>query len=177
MKRWCLLLFTLLISFTFFANAHGPTRQKVTVKQMIAAPPQVVWDRVKDFHDMSWHPIIAKTEGDGGNDKGATRVLTLVNGGIINEELKKYDAAKQSFKYKINSVDVKILPVTNYSSTLTVKAAENGGSQVIWKGAFYRGYPNNDPPAELNDQAAKEAVTGVYKSGLENLKILLEKGS
>ncbi|MCG8066551.1 MAG: SRPBCC family protein [Candidatus Thiodiazotropha taylori] len=177
MKRWCLLFSVLLFSYSVVANAHGPTRQKVTVKQMISAPPETVWDRVKDFHDMSWHPIIAKTEGDGGNTKGATRVLTLVNGGIINEELKKYDAGKQSFKYKINSVDVKILPVTNYSSTLTVKAAADGGSQVIWKGAFYRGYPNNDPPPELNDQAAKDAVTGVYKSGLENLKKLLEKGS
>jgi molybdenum-dependent DNA-binding transcriptional regulator ModE len=169
-------LFVVLFSCTFIANAHGPTRQKVTVKQDIAASADAVWERVKNFNDMSWHPAVSKTEASGGNEKGASRILTLGNGGIIKEELKKHDDAKRIFKYKITSVDVKVLPVTNYSSVFTVKATE-GGSQVIWKGAFYRGYPNNDPPAELNDQAAKDAVTGVYKSGLENLKKLMEKGS
>ncbi|MEJ2620207.1 MAG: SRPBCC family protein [Candidatus Thiodiazotropha sp.] len=176
MKKLCFVLFVVLFSCTLIANAHGPTRQKITVKQDISASPDAVWDMVKNFNDMSWHPAIAQTEGSGGNKKGAKRILTLVNGGIINEELKKHDDAKKMFKYKITSVDVKVLPVTNYSSTFTVKATENG-SLVIWKGAFYRGYPNNDPPAELNDQAAKDAVTGVYKSGLENLKKLMEKGS
>jgi molybdenum-dependent DNA-binding transcriptional regulator ModE len=175
-KRWCLLLFVALLSCTFIATAHGPTRQKVTIKQAISAPPEAVWDLVKNFNDMSWHPAVAKTESSGGNTKGASRVLTLVNGGVINEELKKYDETKKSFKYKITSVDVKVLPVTNYSSTFTVKATDSG-SQVIWKGAFYRGYPNNDPPPELNDQAAKDAVTGVYESGLKNLKKLIENGS
>jgi hypothetical protein len=45
---------------------------------------------------------------------------------------------------------------------------------VEWRGAFYRAYPNNDPPPEKNDEAAVKAITGVYKSGLENLKKLVE---
>ena len=45
---------------------------------------------------------------------------------------------------------------------------------VEWRGAFYRGFPNNDPPPEQNDEAAVKAVTGVYKSGLANLKKLVE---
>ncbi len=40
--------------------------------------------------------------------------------------------------------------------------------------AFYRGYPNNDPPPDQNDEAAVKAITGVYKSGLENLKKIVE---
>ncbi len=47
----------------------------------------------------------------------------------------------------------------------------------MWRGAFYRGYPNNDPPPELNDDAAIAAVTGVYKMGLEALKKKVESGS
>ncbi len=50
-------------------------------------------------------------------------------------------------------------------------------SIVEWKGAFYRGYPNNDPPPELSDEAAVKAVTGVYKAGLEALKKKLEGGT
>jgi hypothetical protein len=176
-KKSFILLSIFLLFFTAVTHAHGPTRKKVIVKEQISASPQAVWDAVKNFHDMSWHPAVAKTEGDGGNEPGATRTLTLVNDGKIHEALKKYDDAKHTFSYKITSVDVKVLPVTNYASTFSIKPEDNGGSLVIWKGAFYRGYPNNNPPPELNDQAAIDAVTGVYKGGLENLKKLLEKGS
>jgi hypothetical protein len=165
----------ILLLFGTLAHAHGPTRQKVIIKEQIAASPEAIWDLVKDFNDMSWHPAVVKTEGEGGNRLGATRVLTLGNGGQIHETLEKYNTEKHSFFYRIKSVDVKVLPVTNYSSWFSIKPGDNGKSLVTWKGAFYRGYPNNDPPPELNDQAAKEAVTGVYRSGLANLKKLLEK--
>ncbi|MES9831767.1 MAG: SRPBCC family protein [Candidatus Thiodiazotropha sp. DIVDIV] len=177
MNRIHILLPMTLLLFAVVAHAHGPTRQKVIVKEQISAAPEAVWELIKNFNDMSWHPVVAKTEGDGGNNVGASRTLTLVNDGIIHESLKKYDDTKRTFSYRIDSVDVKVLPVTNYSSTISVKPSDNGGSLVTWKGAFYRGYPNNDPPPELNDQAAKDAVTGVYQGGLANLRKLLEKGS
>lgn len=177
-KNIALLSFMLtLLLFSVIAQAHGPTRQKMVVKQQISAPPQAVWELVKNFQDMSWHPAVAKTEGDGGNAIGATRTLTLGNGGQIHEKLEKYNPDKHSFFYRIESVDVKVLPVTNYSSWFSIKPSDDGGSLVTWKGAFYRGYPNNEPPPELSDQAAKDAVKGVYEGGLANLKKLLEQGS
>ena len=101
MKKTVVLLSTLLLLFAAVAQAHGPSRQKVIIKEEIAASPQAVWDRVKNFHDMSWHPAVAKTEGEGGNSIGAQRVLTLGNGGQIHEKLEKYDDAKHSFFYRI----------------------------------------------------------------------------
>ncbi len=53
---------------------------------------------------MSWHPDIFNTTSEGGNTKGAKRVLTLKDGGTINEELKKYDEAKMSYAYKITEM-------------------------------------------------------------------------
>jgi len=158
------------------ADAHGPTRQKVVETIEINAPPEKVWARIGNFQDMSWHPAVAKTEGTGENAVDATRKLTLQGDGTatIDEQLYKYDAGKMSYSYRIRAVDVKVLPVTNYSSHLTVTAADGGRSRVEWRGAFYRGYPNNDPPPELNDEAAIKAVTGVYKAGLEALKKELE---
>ena len=47
---------------------------------------------------------------------------------------------------------------------------------VEWRGAFYRGFMNNDPPPELNDEAAKKAVSGVYRAGLDALKQKMEAG-
>jgi hypothetical protein len=156
--------------------AHGPSRQKVSESIEIAAPADKVWAVVGNFQDLSWVPGIAKTEGTEGNtpDK-AKRHLTLANGGTIDELLTKYDDKSYSLGYRIEQVDVKVLPVNNYSSTITV-TPKGDKSLVEWKGAFYRGYPNNDPPPELSDEAAIKAVTGIYQSGLAALKAKLEGG-
>lgn len=158
------------------AGAHGPTRQKVAETVEIAAPPEKVWAAVGNFQDMGWHPVIERTEGQGGNAVDATRKLTLKGGGTIDEVLAKFEPEKMSYMYRITAVDVKVLPVTNYSSNITVRP-KDGKSLVEWRGAFYRGYPNNDPPPELNDEAAVKAVSGVYRAGLDALKAKLEAGS
>lgn len=156
------------------ALAHGPSRQKVTETVEINAPADKVWAAVGNFQDMSWHPAISKTEGKGGNDVGATRTLTLPNG-VINEALTKYSAEKMSYHYEMKHPDVKVIPVANYSSSITVKA-DGAKSIVEWRGAFYRGYMNNNPPPELSDEAAIKAVTGIYRAGLDALKSKLEAG-
>ena len=103
----------------------------------------------------------------------AKRKLTLKNGGVIEELLTKYDADGKLLSYKIDAVDVKVLPVNNYASTISVK--EDGGKSVVeWKGAFYRGFMNNDPPPELSDEAGLKAVSDIYKSGLAALKAKAE---
>ncbi len=173
MKKALTFFVVILLVYTGVVAAHGPTRKKVLITQNIAAPPDNVWNLIGDFQDMSWHPAVVTTRGEGGNQPGATRTLTLGSGGQIHEKLEKYDADKRSIFYRIEQVDVTVLPVTNYSSWLTVKPAD-GGSSVTWKGAFYRGYPNNDPPPELSDQAAVDAVSAVYQAGLDNIKKLAE---
>lgn len=156
------------------ASAHGPTRQKVAETVEINAPADKVWSVIGNFQDMSWHPAVIKTEGEGGSEAGAKRTLTLESG-VIKEELLDIDAEKKMLRYKITEVDVKVLPVNNYSAWLSV-AEEGGKSVVTWKGAFYRGYMNNNPPPELNDEAAIKAVKGVFRSGLDNLKKVVEAG-
>jgi len=161
--------------FATFAAAHGPTRQKVTETVEINAPADKVWAVVGNFQDMSWHPAFAKTEGTGGNEANATRTLTLTSGDTIEEKLLSSDPAKMIYKYEITKVDTKVLPVNNYSSNISVKG-EGDKSTVEWKGAFYRGFMNNDPPPELSDEAAKKAVTSVYRAGLDALKKKIEAG-
>ncbi|MBA2124639.1 hypothetical protein DLM45_00135 [Hyphomicrobium methylovorum] len=157
------------------ASAHGPSRQKVSESIEINAPADKVWAVVGNFQDMSWVPAVAKTEGKGGNDVNATRTLTLKSGGVIEETLNKYDAANHTYGYEITKVDVKVLPVNDYSSKITVTA--NGDKSTLeWHGAFYRGFMNNDPPPELSDEASKKAVTDLYKSTLEAVKAKIEGG-
>jgi len=165
----------LFFSFSSTSSAHGPTRQKVTESVQINASADAVWNVIREFGNASWLPMVDSSDSDNGNEEGATRTLVLSSGDKVVEKLKSYNADKMSYKYRIPDAthDVSILPVTNYSSTLSVKA-DGDKAVVTWKGAFYRGYPNNDPPEELNDEAAVNAVSGLYKAGLTGLKKLVE---
>jgi len=156
--------------------AHGPTRQKVAESIAINASAADVWAVIGDFGAADqWLPMVEDIESSGGNEEGATRVLILGPNARLTETLRRHSDDKMSYSYRIpnDTLDVNVLPVNNYSSTLSVKA-DGDNSVVTWNGAFYRGYPNNDPPPELNDEAAVAAVTAVYKAGLANLKAMLE---
>jgi len=180
MKKISLLAFFLFL-FSAVSYAHGPVRGKMTATVDIEAPADQVWDVIKNFDDMSWHPGIKSTEGTGGNEKGATRVLTLASGGTITEFLKKYDAKKMSYTYKITDMsivktiqhsgqdeDIPVLAVDNYQGKLTVKK-KGSATVVTWVATYYRGYMNNNPPVELNEETADEQVTAVLKAGLTSL--------
>jgi len=187
MKKACLFLPALLFFFSAAVNAHGPVRQKAEEEITINAPAEKVWSIIKNYGDMSWHPGIFNTTVEGGNNKGAIRVLTLKDGGTITEELKKYDDKKMSYAYKITEMStaktinhagvdekVPVLPVDNYAASIEVEA-KGDTSVVSWKAGYYRAYMNNNPPEEMNEEAANTAVTSVLKSGLLNLKTLAEK--
>ncbi len=177
MRHFNVLLALALITPIFavsLAEAHGPTRQKVTETIVIDAPVDKVWAVLGNFQDMDWHPLVTKTEGEGGNSVDATRVLTLKSGGKTDELLTKYKDGKMMF-YEITKVDVKVLPVSNFSSRFTVED-QDGKTLVQWRAAFYRGYPNNDPPPELNDEAAVTSIKAFVKAGLEGLKSKVEGG-
>ncbi|GEP04863.1 SRPBCC family protein [Methylobacterium oxalidis] len=176
MKMLALATAAALAVVSFSAEAHGPTRRKISESVEINAPADKVWAVVGNFQDMSWLPPVEKTEGKGGNEPKATRTLTLKGGATVVEELSKYSADKKSYSYRIDKVDVKTLPVNDYSSTIEVEG-DGAKSKVTWKGAFYRGYMNNDPPPELNDENSEKAVRGLYRTGLDALKAKVEKGS
>jgi mxaD protein len=187
MKKIILVVSVMLFFFTSIVNAHGPVRQKVEEDITINAPAEKVWAIIKDYGDMSWLPGIKSTKIEGGNTKGAIRVLTLKDGGTITEELKKYDDKAMSYAYKITDMStaktithagveekVPVLPVDNYAASIDL--TEQGGSTVVsWKAGYYRAYMNNNPPEEMNEEAANSAVTAILKAGLQNLKALAEK--
>lgn len=154
------------------AAAHGPTRQKATEKITIDAPAEAVWAKIKNFDALKdWHPAVAESPADKGNEVGSVRSIKLKGGGELSESLERHDDAKKLYSYRAK--DGGALPVTNYTSTIQV--SDEGGKAVVeWRGAFYRGYPNNNPPPDQNDEAAVKAVSGVYTSGLANLKKLVE---
>lgn len=188
MKKLSLFVSLVLMFFTITVSAHGPVRGKMTATVSIDASADKVWDVISNYEDMSWLPPVASVKADNGNNKGSIRVITLKGGGTITEELKNYKADKMTYKYKITDMsstktiqhagqdeDIPVLPVENYAAKLTVE--DKGGKAVVtWVATYYRGYVNNNPPAELNEEAADEAVEGILKAGLTSILQKFESG-
>ncbi|OUR72373.1 polyketide cyclase [Methylophaga sp. 41_12_T18] len=189
MKHLVKLLALFLMLLPALAYSHGAPRLKVTEEIVINAEPAKVWAAIKDFDQLhTWLPPIKSSTAQGGNEAGATRVLTTESGATIDETLKKFDDEKMSLMYAITAMstvgevddhgemhEVPAVPVSKYKAWLSV-AAVDGGSKVTWKAKFFRAYHGKGhPPAELDDNAGKSAISGIFKSGLENVKAQLEK--
>ncbi len=125
----------------------------------------------------NWHPAIAsdklEQKADENGEMATFRTLTLKDGGVINEKLRGADDASMKIKYEIVGG---VAPVADYNSFMQVTAGPGAGeSTVTWVGRFYRTYKLNPPiPAGQDDETAVKFVTGVYDSGLANLKKVAE---
>ena len=157
------------------ALACGPTRQKAANQIEINVPADRVWAVIGDYGDMGWHPLVAKTEVTGAVEPDtAKRTLTFQGGGVITDTLIKINAGERTIGFRTDEADQSVLPVTGYSSTLIVHEVAPGRASVEWRGAFSRGYLKADPPPELNDDAAMQAVSAYQRQGLAALKAKLE---
>ena len=145
----------------------------VTKSATVNAPVAKVWDAVKNFDGLNtWHPAVATDQiVEGTNNKvGAVRLLTLKDGGTIKEKLLGYDPAAHSFKYAILEG---VLPVSDYTSTVDVKAGAGGKSIVTWSGHFKRKNVGDHPAANEDDKTATDTMSAVYQAGLDNLSKML----
>lgn len=158
------------------ALAHGSDRIKAIETVEIPLAPDAVWAVVGNFHDMSWDPAITKTEGAGGNTLQSFRTLTLAKGGTLEEDLERYDADKMSYSTFLPHNDPLVLPVTNFSTVLTVRPDDKGGSIVEWRSAAFRGYPNDNPPPNMTDDVAQAAMQAYLHAGLDGLRRRLAPG-
>ena len=157
------------------AVAAQPQTLHVTETVEIKAPVDKVWETVKDFDGMTkWHPGFASDElVSGSNGKvGAMRKLTVKDGPVITERLLAYDDGKHSYRYAITESP---LPITHYTSTISVQAGAGGMTKVIWSGNFKRKNTSDTPPEAESDAGVTKLITGVYRGGLDNLKKMLQQ--
>jgi mxaD protein len=166
-------LFVLLISAP--ALAHGPTPIKVDESIVVAADPKTVWAIAGKFDGLAnWHPDVQSVKAKGGDAAGAEREITLKKGGVLKEGLDEYDAGAFKYSYRMSDPDLDAMPASSYSATLTIEPAAGGGSQVRWYGRLYRGDTSNEPPENLNDAAARAAMSTFLRNGLQGLKKKIE---
>lgn len=142
----------------------------------IDAPADEVWAMIGDFGGIQrWAP---GTESSrlilhDRNETGAIRLLRRRSDGTqVTEKLLDYDPYNRRMAYTY--VDG-VVRAADYYSEVVVKDAGNGRSVVEWRGRFKRlAYWTDQPPQGQDDKAALDFLNGAYKSGLDNLKKMLE---
>lgn len=92
------------------------------------------------------------------------RTLTTGDGAKLYEKLDSIDSNIMMFTYSILESP---LPIANYSSTVSVSEDANGGSSISWMSSF--------DASGVTDDEAKELLQGIYRAGLDELKVLLDK--
>lgn len=167
-----------LLLVTTIAIAHGPSRQKVLQEIEINAPPQKVWAIIADFCGIqNWHPMVKSCVSDNGSEVNSVRTIELDNGEKIQEKLYKIrpDTKLIQFALQLEKGQIiKGMPIATHGSTIQIMD-HDGKAKVVWKGAFYRAFPGQNPPPELSDEAAKAALQNFYQVGLENIKKIAEQ--
>jgi mxaD protein len=154
----------------------APKQLKVVETITIKAPADKVWAAAKDFDSLNkWHPAVAKDEiVKGTNNKpGAVRALSIKDGPTITEKLLSFSDTTHSFSYKFVETP---FPIKDYVSSLHVKGNKDGSTLVRWSSTFKRKNPAENPPDAESDAAGVKLITGIYQSGLANLKKQLEGG-
>lgn len=142
---------------------------QITKTMSTTASPEAVWSIIGEFGDIAtWLPGAASSPADNGSKVGSVRIITLKAPGdpTITEKLTARDTVAHSYSYEIVKVDPKVLPVSGYTSTISVKSV-GSGSKVTWHGSF-------SPAGGASDAAAEKAVGGVYTAGLTHVKSLAE---
>ena len=140
----------------------GSTHQTIEVD----ASPDTVWQRIRNFHDLSWAPNVitnltqvGETSGD---EVGAGRILN----GVFHETLQSLDDGAYTFTYSIDDGPPPISKsdVKNYVGTVIVQPAEQGdGTRVEWSSSW-----------DNNDEAAAEFCHPIYVAFLQDMKNSLE---
>jgi mxaD protein len=167
------LAFSLVVPYA--SHAKGAKVLKVSESVEIQAAPAAVWQKVSDFGDLgAWHPAIKTTQiVSGENGKvGAVRLLTLQDGGTVKESLLSFDPGKMRYSYNILEG---VLPVSAYTSTISVGKAKKDLCKVTWSGEFKRKDTSENPAPGQDDTTATKTMSSVYRAGLDNLKTIMEK--
>lgn len=141
---------------------------EVTQTVTTTASPAKVWSMIGGFDTIgTWLPGAASSPADHGNTVGSVRVITLKAPGDPTVTEKLTARKGTHYSYAILKVDPKVLPVTSYTATISVTKV-GAGSEVTWHGSF-------KPAGGTDDAGAEKAVSGLYRSGLDNIKAMAEK--
>jgi len=106
--------------------------------KIIQASMDATWEKLSNFHDLSWAPNVViscdKVGPTGGRDIGAKRILN----GVFHETLTEADKGTYSIKYSIDDgpSPVSREEVSNYIGTIKLSPSANGATLVEWNSSW-----------------------------------------
>lgn len=190
-NKYYLTLTGMLIIFLFpkALQAHGVCRQFSTANIELDVSADKVWNIIKNFSDLSWHPMVKSLDAvTNENIKGASRIFTLTTGGQVTQELKGYNEGRLSFKYrspisemtilktisfKGKNVPIRSFPILEQSGyineSIRVSSLQDHKSIVLWRAIYYNGYCYWDIPLELSLPSADNAILKFMETGLQGI--------
>lgn len=124
----------------------------------LAASADEVWALVGGFDSLpDWHPAVLSCEL-ASDDGRMTRRLKVVGNIRLVERLVRHDDASRSCRYTLSEGP---LPVEGYDSTFAVHDGGGDRCVVTWRATF--------EPSGASEDVAREAIEGIYDSGLNAL--------
>lgn len=143
------------------ANARPAAADTLSRSADVKGTPAQVWALIGPFCAIQdWHPAIGACTQDGKTPP--TRTLVTKDGATFVELQTGYSFTKHRYSYTFTSSP---LPVTHYASTFEVVAKNKHVSTVTWSSTY-----TPDPGKE---QDAKNALNGIYETGLDAIKTKL----
>ena len=125
----------------------------------VNAPASAIWSLIGPYCAIKdWLPPVGQCIEDGKTP--STRILVTKDGkAAFVERQTARNEAEHSYSYTFLSSP---LPVSNYHSTIKVTPKADGFSTITWSGSY--------TPARGQEQAANDALSGVYEAGLAEIE-------
>jgi hypothetical protein len=123
-----------------------------------------VWSMIGPFCAIKdWLPPVGTCTENGASPLERTLVTRDGKATFVETQTARSDA-EHSYSYTFKSSP---LPVTAYASTIKVVPKSDRVSTVIWSSTYV--------PDPGKEQAAREALTGIYEAGLATIKAKFAK--
>lgn len=138
----------------------GTTHQEILINR----PADVVWNAIRDFHELGWAPNVVsevtRVGDNAGDQPGAGRVLN----GVFHETLQSIDDDAMTFSYSIDDGPSPVSKdeVSNYVGRVSVESS-GSGTRVEWNSSW-----------EQNDEPVHDFCHGIYIALLNDMKKSLE---
>ncbi|MBI4115289.1 MAG: SRPBCC family protein [Candidatus Omnitrophica bacterium] len=134
---------------------------KVSIKGWVHASADEVWKTISDFETVGEYvPGITKTASEG-NNVGAIRTLTMVNGGRVVERLESLDEKSRTLQYSVLSTP---LPMKGYLSTMKLTPLGGNKCELLWESTF--------KVTKGRQAAVEKIISRLYMWGIEGLNNL-----
>jgi hypothetical protein len=106
---------------------------------VIDAPIETVWERVKDFHDLSWASSVITKCVDSGDKKGTEVGAKRILNGVFYETLIEHDGSTHTVRYTIDDGPAPVSKgeVNNYVGCLhLLPVTKNNTTFVEWSSSW-----------------------------------------